>query len=341
MLIRLRSIRSARWHWGLLAVFASLAGAMDVAIAQPTHSQAASIVLLPRVRATVTHDTFVELANVSGGQTIAKCFYVNQTEADPRATTAFILTLTRNQPIGWRVSAGRSAGGDETDPGAIPAMAAFDGELICVELDVTHAPVSGNHLIAHATIAARDSGDIAKYSGIGLLGLDTNDADGNLCLGGGDCSFGAEYEGCPAAWQLDFLTEGSESPHAGSGSTVHTELTVTTCSPNLANGTALSSTVQFLVYNEYAQRFSTSASVPGWKNARLCEIAGGNCATSIFSHSVLSTTGGRARIAPAGSAAGIAIVAQEIHASATVAASAAANAHVQGTRSFPDLITLP
>ena len=113
----------------------------------------------------------------------------------------FAIWLTKQQPTHWSVGDGRfrtvatpvrppptpSATMQGSDPGRVPPVSSvpFAGELRCIEVDQSGAPISGNHLKGEATIISGD-GDASKYNAVGLLGEPfTNNGDDVLCLGGG------------------------------------------------------------------------------------------------------------------------------------------------------------
>ena len=57
------------------------------------------------------------------------------------------------------------------------------------------------------------TGDAMKYNALGVIGLETNDGDNVLCLGGApsdDCPNGAEYNACPQTWILNHLADGAD-----------------------------------------------------------------------------------------------------------------------------------
>src|SRR5262249_27625949 len=141
------------------------------------------------------------------------------------------------------------------DPGHVPPVAPdFVGELKCVQVDPSGAPLSGNSLKGEATLEEPRSGDVSKYNAIGFFGNNKNNGDGKLCLGTSsaastaDCPKGAEYDACPSAWLLDHPSTGAEDPVAEEflcdgtttdtcNSSVNTTLTVVPCSENFETQT--------------------------------------------------------------------------------------------------------
>jgi hypothetical protein len=195
-----------------------------LAEARVTTEQSASILVFPKVLATASRDTVIQITNTSNNMRHAHCFYVDGSPVNPElpvgplnpprwVETDFDIWLTRQQPTHWVVSTGRwddptdascravacdpatSGGANGTadccdagfDPGRIPPMGPnFTGELKCIEVDASGFPVPGNALKGEATLVDRGNAfDVSKYNGIGLKGFDTNNMDGVLCLGGG------------------------------------------------------------------------------------------------------------------------------------------------------------
>lgn len=196
-----------------------------LAEARVTTEQSASILIFPKVIATASRDTVIQITNTSNSMRHAHCFYLDGSPVNPDAPvgplnpprwveTDFDIWLTRQQPTHWVVSTGRwddptddscrgavvcnpatsgqpNGGADccdaGFDPGRIPPMGPnFTGELKCVEVDPSGFPVGGNSLKGEATLVDRSAGfDVSKYNAVGLKGFDTNNLDGVLCLGGG------------------------------------------------------------------------------------------------------------------------------------------------------------
>ena len=257
---------------GLLAVIVAVLGMSGVAGAEVSTNLAGSILVFPKVIANGSRDTIIQISNVSNSLVRAHCFYVNATLKDPTQPEGalnkrlwqevdFDITLTKQQPTHWVVSQGRRVNPLDTvcdsstndcndagfDPGLIPPVVPdFEGELKCIEVDDSGAPLSGNHLKGEATLVVtalsksfgRDTneilqiGDLAQYNAIAILGSENN-GDGTLVLGGGqcvgdgaangqvcqadaDCGDAApcalEYNACPAAWTLNHFADGAPNP---------------------------------------------------------------------------------------------------------------------------------
>jgi len=249
------------------------------ALATTTTEQSASILVFPKVIADGTNDTTIQITNTSNNMVHAHCFYVNGTKSPTGSgpwclETDFDIWLTKQQPTFWTVSTGRTAVPDGTIgqawPGIPPAVLIppvapdFQGELKCVQVDTSGAPLSGNALKGEATIKRLIDGDVVKYNAIGLKGYNTNDQDTVLCLGSStasasSCPNGREYDACPQGWFIDHpATSPVPGLYAG------TNLTVVPCTENFETQSPTKVTLQFLVTNEYEQTLSTSTTLTCW-----------------------------------------------------------------------------
>jgi len=375
-----------RWRiaLGAAAMLVVVAGAAG---AEVVTEQSASILVFPKVIADGTRDTIIQISNTSNSMVYAHCFYVNAaldcTEVD------FDIALTKQQPTYWKVSEGRLV--DPTDlpcsrvlgnsncpnagldPGRVPPVVEdFQGELKCVEVDLSGAPLSGNHLKGEATLVTYDvcnadnepptcelSGfectpedpiecdggrfDVAKYNALGVLGNENNNGDGILCLGGDasdNCPNGAEYNACPQAWILNHLADGAPNPALDPNSSVTTDITVVPCEENFETQVPTSVTIQFAITNEFEQPFSASTTIRCWKEMRLADI------NDVFRRSSVGSDFLMTRMRPsAGTASGFMVVSDERHESpidvVVEAATAAANLHVEGERLTTDHIVIP
>ena len=156
-----------------------LAGlAAGAARADTTTDRSASILVFPKVIADGTRDTIIQISNTSNSVVHAHCFYVNARAGRPLSPPDpvfnpplwqeldFDIWLTQQQPTHWVVSEGRlidpsdpacdqnnaDCNGSGIDPGRVPPVVQpFTGELKCIEVDASGAPLSGNHLKGEAT----------------------------------------------------------------------------------------------------------------------------------------------------------------------------------------------
>jgi hypothetical protein len=141
------------------------------------------------------------------------------------------------------------------------------------------------------------------------------------------------------------------------GSSVATELTLVPCSEDFENQRPKSVTVQFLIYNEFEQRFSASTTVTCFLSVELTDIDSPGAPTrSAFSVNFLGTDVAHTEITPVlnldGTTGGLLGVVERIVSvsvdSKTVAARAAYNLHTEGSLvnvvpegTPPDEIVLP
>jgi hypothetical protein len=332
----------------LACLFTSGAGA------QVSTEDPASVLVFPKIIADGNRDTFVQISNTSNSLVRATCFYVNAQLLFPNLPpgpfneplwqeTEFEIELTAQQPTNWMASQGRlpdpldpnctrgatDCYGAGFDPGLVPALPEdFIGELICVEVDATGDPISGNHLSGEATLKDLSSGDVSKYGALGFAGFETNDGDGELALG-------LEYAACPQRWILDHTSDGSEVAAVGAGSAFHTDVTVVPCSQDFANQVAGNVTLQLQVTNELEQTFSTSTSVECWADLTLGDVS------LVFQSSVLGTPTAQTRVRPAANDGGVLLVVEEFRDSGGVGAlvaSSAGGSYAEGVHAIPDLI---
>lgn len=357
-----------------VTAFALLAAVMSpvASNARTTSEQPASILIFPKVVADGTRDTFIQISNTANSMVHAHCLYVNafpvcQGIGDCQEGTCsgpcirqwqeidFNIWLTKQQPTHWGVSFGRSdtltaepcdrdirTGERNYDcysaglpQGLIPPVPLpFEGELRCIEVDQSGAPISGNHLKGEATIIARN-GDASKYNAVGILGEPfTNNGDNTLCLGGepsADCPTGAEYEGCGDRYRIPHFAAGADNPIFGPTSTVDTEITVAPCRANFEAGSLdlTEVTLQFLAVNEFESLFSASHRVECWDSFRLDDV------NQIFTVGIVQSrlvqTSMRPVIPRDGPPSGVVAVIEELHALPNGAtAHAAYNAHEVG-----------
>lgn len=233
--------------------------------------------------------------------------------------TDFRFNLTKRQPISWSVDEGLSqlpnndvpGRGDppQFNEGSIPPAPEdpFTGELRCVEVDPgSEQPIDRNDLKGEATIVTAatsdDEIDVRKYNAIGIPAIPgAQDGDPNtLNIGGPQ----AEYRGCPNVYTLDHFFEGAEVvTHANTVSgRVNSSLSIVPCAADFLNQdlNLANATIQFLIFNEFEQRFSTSTKVTCYREVQLADIdtlpgPAGNL-FSIFSIGTQGTLTGQSRL---------------------------------------------
>jgi hypothetical protein len=369
---------------GLLGVVAIL-GLCSVAWADVTTERSGSILVFPKILANGTRDTVIQISNTSNSLVRAHCFYVNAALADPTLPQGplnqplwlevdFDIVLTKQQPTYWVVSEGRVVDPSDDpcgpmdpecpnagfDPGRIPPVVPdFVGELKCVEVDDSGAPLAGNHFKGEAILVREDDGDISGYNALAVLGQENN-GDSTLVLGGGQCSGNSaicssdddcngegtcvfEYNGCPQTWILNHLAQDAPNLVLGPDSEVETELTIIPCTQNYETQIPTTVTLQFITINEFESQFSVSTSITCWGNFGLDEVG----ATALtFAGQIVPDPQGtmylQSRIrSAAGTPYGVMMVAEELHQLEGSSAWAAVNLHTEGERANPDLITIP
>jgi len=363
-------MRQVRWMSWLSAVaMVAVLGGAGSASADVASDRAAAIVQFPLIESTLgASDTVIQLSNTSPDPVDVHCFYENAnshcTNDGSVCTTAsecckgqvcgvcqpgwnetdFRIRLTPRQPLGWVVSSGLSTfpidglvrtgvGGSSNAGSRIPAVPEdpFIGMLKCIVTDDTGTPIDWNVLKGEATLSAFTRPDVAKYNAVGIQAIAgaVND-DRELILGGPD----AEYNGCPNVLVLNHFFDGVTDPVAGG--TVSTDLVLTPCTQDLLRQIGGKTVVQYLVYNEFEQRFSTSRTVDCQQDLPLSKIDTPDPTRSIFSAGVSGTVTGQTRLSAIDQ--GVIGVALETHSNA---GSAAFNIHFQGDRPEADTITLP
>lgn len=291
----------------------------------------------------------------------------------------FRMTLTKRQPLAWRASDGlpdlpcdgigspdggcpfgQSNVGADGSVSSIPPVQEdpFYGELRCVQVDPeTFEPSAGfnpgnlgrGDLKGEATVVSFDGSDIdaRKYNAVAIQSTTANNRDDTLLIGGPT----PEYSACPAALTLNHLFDNANVGYgAGAGSSnVTTDLTFVPCSQDYLNEATNRLVLQFLIFNEFEQRFSASTNVDCWREVQLSDIdtrpgPAGN-ATSIFSVNVQGTLAGQTRIRPVASNGlgnGILSISEERWTSVSggLTRSTASNVHSTGATAIGDRMIL-
>jgi len=245
----------------------------------------------------------------------------------------------------------------------------FIGELKCLAVDVNVVPVESNVLKGEAQITrsqkaaagVTDVLDVETYNAIGIPAIPgTNNGDATLVLGGGVCVGGpsaganctsaaacpggrcsAEYSGCPNILVMDHFFDGARDPV--SQKIVTTKLTLVPCSEDFEKQQQVPVTIQFLVFNEFEQRFSTSNSVNCFREFRISDIDRAGQDRSIFSAAVNGTLTGQTRLRgvvgdnPSYGYTLLGVVEEFRNGGGT----AAFNLHFQGSRPQSDFVYLP
>ncbi len=355
-------------------VLVAMVSAPSPGRAESTSERSSSILIFPKVVYDGSRDTFFQISNTSNSMVHAHCFYVDATpicigSGDCLAGTCsgrcapqwqevdFNIWLTKQQPTHWTASSGRltspndepcdrngphyDCDGAGIGPGRVPPVSGFpfQGELRCIEVDQSGAPISGNHLKGEATILSSD-GDSSKYNAVGILGEPaTNDGDNVLCLGGGvsdECPNGAEYQGCGQRVVLNHFAGGADNPLFGPTSTVDTEVTLVPCRADYERQEPTRIVVQFIASNELEQRFSASTTVDCWRSFLLGDVA------NIFTVLGAQTRFVATYMRPSAQAiSGFVGIVEEHHFLGDESARVALNLHEIGNRDRTDLIFIP
>ncbi len=230
----------------------------------------------------------------------------------------------------------------------------FLGALKCIEMipGQTSVPDTSNTLEGEATIETREFvtdtstapspapsfPDLQKYNAVGLQAC----TGPNSCTGGGTQliignTVAQQYQSCAKTLILNHLFDARPTGEVSAGLT--TTLTLVPCTDDFLDQIPGTSVAQFLVFNEFEQRFSTSKSVDCFFESAISGIDTPDPTRSIFSILVQGTLAGQTRIRPIGS--GLVGVASVALSSPSGVASAAYELHQSGNQDLPDKITIP
>jgi len=279
--------------------------------------------------------------------------------------TDFNIQITPFQPLGWLASDGVAGfdsippvslgtfpldgvhsfgiGGSSNAGSRIPGVPEepFLGSLRCIAVDEDGVPVDRNVLKGETTLGfffdsptpGDDFINVGKSNAVGIQAIEGQVNDDNvLVLGGPE----PEYNGCPNVLILNHFFDFAEDPIIDDGSEVVTILNLVPCSEDYLHQIPGSAVVQYLVYNEFENRFSTSRPMQCNQFQVLSSIDTTQNQRSIWSAGVAGTLTGQTRINPIGG--GLLAVAHELHEEAGLADF---NVHFQGDRTDPDFIVLP
>src|SRR5262245_58405900 len=294
----------------------------------------------------------------------------------------FDVILTRDQPLAWSAARGLASGvpGESLEDGKVPCPGGFAdpcippetnagtrvppvgespfvGELKCIQVDrVTRLPVEcqgvacRNDLEGAATITQVQSSrridiDTQKYNAAGLRTSQAGvNGDSLLVIGGPD----AEYQPCPEVLVFNHLFDGAIDPISGIWA-ARSEISLVPCTQNLLTQEVPHVTVQFLVYNEFEQRLSTSRPVNCLLTTTISRIDTTQPERSIWNASLQGTVAGQTRIT--GVEGGLIGVGSlnfccrrpdcSCDSSGIIEAGAAYNLNQRGDREEPDFIQIP
>jgi len=299
--------------------------------------------------------------------------------------TDFRIVLTAGQPIEWVASEGLSDNdlplprgvcvrnptrqcGSDADCNPFPGGTCtqsnagtrippvpddpFIGELRCIAIDAQGNPIPRNDLKGEGQVVTVPSDgvavvDIAGYNAIGIQATGQSDGVANqLVLGPGRSG---EYNGCPNYLIVNHFFDGAANPVPGTNATINTNLVLVPCSTDYLRQIPGLAVAQYLVFNEFEQRFSTSRAVRCYQDIQLSRIDTANSARSIWNVSVAGTLTGQTRINPIGVPStnppsipsGLLGIAVETHTAGAVRKSAAFNIHMAGDRDAADVMIIP
>jgi hypothetical protein len=186
--------------------------------------------------------------------------------------------------------------------------------------------------------------DVASYNAVGIQATGTvTGAANELVIGGPD----QEYNGCPNYLIMNHFFEDVANPVPGSNANIETTLVLVPCSTDYLRQQPGAATIQYLVFNEFEQRFSTSGPVICYEETRLCNLDTSDCSRSIFNSNVMGTVAGQTRMQAIrnpslpGIPSAVLGIGIERHVDGAEFRSAAFNLHQQGARAEADLITIP
>ncbi|GIW45501.1 MAG: hypothetical protein KatS3mg077_2783 [Candidatus Binatia bacterium] len=295
--------------------------------------------------------------------------------------TDFRIVLTAGQPIEWIASRGLSDNdlplprgvcvrnptrqcGSDADCNPFPGGTCtqsnagtrippvpddpFVGELRCIAIDPQGNPIPRNDLKGEGQVVTVGSAsvDIAGYNAIGIQATGNSDGVANqLTLGPGRSG---EYNGCPNYLIVDHFFDGARNPVPGTNAGISTNLVLVPCSTDYLRQIPGLAVAQYLVFNEFEQRFSTSRAVRCYQDIPLSRIDTANSARSIWNVSVAGTLTGQTRVNPIGVPSsnppsipsGLLGIAVETH-TGTVTKSGAFNIHMAGDRDAADVMIIP
>jgi hypothetical protein len=269
--------------------------------------------------------------------------------------TDFRFHLTPHQPVvgtcvlAWVSLLTKAGPGDFNVQSSIPRAPEdpFRGELKCILVGDDELPIDRNWLKGEASITTAEgtSGpiDVASYNAYGIQAVEgANNRDNTLILG-------EEYNACPNIVEIIHYFDDAEEP--ANGDEVETELTFVPCSQDFNLQIPKRITVQFLVFNEFEQRFSTSRPVECLTTVPLSDIVprpgDDDNFASIFNVAVQGTLTGKTLArgvnddsdsAPGGETF---LVLVDVEQSDGADYRATYAAHQRGSRVQPDIIELP
>lgn len=189
----------------------------------------------------------------------------------------------------------------------------FVGTLKCIQFDPDQRPPapdqsnSTNRFTGEAAIEAclestcTNGVDVEKYNAVGFRHrTPVADHPGEVRMDG------TQYEACPSMLILNHIFDNAPDPLSTATAnvpTVTTDLTLVPCGDDFLRQEPGNATAQYLVFNEFEQRLSTSRKVDCFFESQISLIDTPNSTRSIFSFNVQGSLVGQTRIRGVGKAA--------------------------------------
>jgi len=309
-------------------------------------------------------DTVIQVTNTNPASArTLHCFYVDP--AADCGEQNFEIPLTRGQPFAWRVSQGSSnpliagrdpflgevkcveSNGDATEPAPVNANDIVGEASIYTvasgspgSVDVRSYNAVGFQTKVVSTTEPPGAQSLRCTGGTNAGNTCTNDTQCPLsqcgvlmCLGdnpasGAQCTV-PNYPGCPSTLILNNFFDDATDP--ATGDPITTRLTLVPCTEDLSITTAGGideplTSVQFLLFNEFEQRLSTSTRFRCFRDSQLSNIDAKSGAekASVFNVGTQGTLAGQTRIRGVTTGEtnvghGIIGIAEEFHGTASVA----------------------
>jgi len=215
----------------------------------PAQKLPSALLAYPLVQVGGDQDTRIEIVNLSSDPQTIECFYVSGC-----GEVGFMLFLTPYQPAAWLASAGSN---DWQTGTAVPPFFGT-GEMRCGVQPPLPELTYHNTIQGRATVFTASTGKTISYGAVGFQRLSPGDFTGTYNLDG------RTYAQCPDKLHFDVLTD---QPTSSS------EMVLVPCAEDLRTQVPTSVTVQFLMYNEFEQPFSTSMTVTCFDQRPLAEIS--------------------------------------------------------------------
>jgi hypothetical protein len=216
-------------------------GSGQIAFAQasglpPEQKLPSALVVFPYIVSDSTHDTRIELINMSNSEISLQCFYVRQSDC---VEVGFFVSLTAQQPLSWLARDGAN------NVLTFTAVPPFDGvgELKCAVQPRTPELAAHNALQGRALVYDTVGGETVGYGAIGFQRLSPGSFSGVVDLDG------STYEECPDRLHFQVLTRQTG---------LTSDMILVPCSEDLLTQVPTETTVQLAIVNEFEQVFSSS-----------------------------------------------------------------------------------